>query len=355
MRVPGVRDDSRGTPRAAADLTGRLPSQRIRAMDELIDRSLRGPLSKADRQRLDEWRRTSPENERRYRETRALLEGARSVGIQHRDRAGAPPVDEILARAGVDSSAVSPSATDSRTWSRVAPWAIAAAALLILAVQSVLLHPTQVVESRSVQVVTGPGEMTTIEMEDGSVIRLAPSSQVRFSEGSGDRAVHLDGKAFFSVAPDETRPFQVVTPQARAVVLGTRFEVAGEGEQVRLLVVEGRVAFEGSRGRVEVGAGEISVASNQEVSQPRPMSEEDAMPDWTGRFLAFRETPLREAFNEIARSYGVRVELTIPALGERTVTASFTGQEIGHIVDVLCTIASTDCTLDDGTITISEP
>jgi len=231
----------------------------------------------------------------------------------------------------------------------------AAAAVLVLAFtlarpggepRDTALYPPPVI-------VTGVGEIVTVQLGDGSAVRLAPSSRLRLSAGGDPRAVELEGRAFFSVARDEARPFRVITRTATATVLGTRFEIATEEDDLRLVVVEGRVALETERNRVEVGAGEVSGVTNRVAAEPTRIEDVNDILRWTGRFLAFQNTPLRDAAREIENTYDVRIAIVDEALAARTVTAVFTGQSLESVLDVICAIVNAHCAVRDDEVTMS--
>src|SRR5690606_23926374 len=90
------------------------------------------------------------------------------------------------------------------------PWGIAAAAVLALLL---LRGPaaTTPAPGGATDVSTGPSELATVQLDDGTVVRLAPSTRLHVTPRADVREVRLDGRAHFSVAPDAARPFRVRT------------------------------------------------------------------------------------------------------------------------------------------------
>ena len=133
-----------------------------------------------------------------------------------------------------------------RSRTRWAPWAIAAAAAIVAAVSLALARPqtrdAAIPGWGATEVVTGATELATVQLGEGSVVRLAPSSRLRVLAGR-ERAVNLEGRAFFAVERMPRHPLRVHTPPGRRV-LGTRFELATNADRLELRVVEGRVALE---------------------------------------------------------------------------------------------------------------
>ena len=82
-----------------------------------------------------------------------------------------------------------------------------------------------------------------VTLADGSRVWLNASSRLRYpvAFGRGERLVSLEGEAYFEVARDSVRPFIVRANGASVKVYGTEFDVRADGEQVRTVLVKGRV------------------------------------------------------------------------------------------------------------------
>jgi len=315
-------------------------------MDELIDRARRGEATEAELGELTAWRSESPENERRYRATMRLLDAARALG--HADPGIARPSSaEIIAR--TKSRRRFSGATAVVRW---APWAIAAAAVVMAAVS--LRARTRSADSipgwGATEVVTGVAELATVQLGEGSVVRLAPSSRLRVLPGR-ERAVHLEGRAFFAVQRLPRHPLVVHTVAGDARVLGTRFEVATNADRLELRVLEGMVALNTARDRIEIGAGEEGAVRNGIVTRPARVTT-PAVATWVGTFLAFQATPLGEAAREIERVYGTPVTIVDTTLARETITATFTDRPVQEVVNVVCSVLNAHCELQDGRIRI---
>lgn len=91
---------------------------------------------------------------------------------------------------------------------------------------------------------------STIELPDGSVVQLAPSSSLRHMremkniKGDLRRRVELDGSAEFTVTHLGGLRFEVFTTHARIVAIGTRFTVTDRADYTEVRVHEGTVTVE---------------------------------------------------------------------------------------------------------------
>jgi transmembrane sensor len=190
---------------------------------------------------------------------------------------------------------------------------------------------------------TGAAEMTTVQLGDGSVVRLAPASHLRVASSDSAREVTLDGRAFFVVAKMPDRPFVVHTQAGNARVLGTRFELSTRDKDLRLVVVEGRVALTAGTNRVEVSGGEQSGVRDEQTLKPTPVADAGKMEQWVGKFLVFQSTPLRDAAREIERVYGTHVSVTDSVLAHQTVQATFVDRPLAQVVDEICSLVNARC------------
>lgn len=322
-------------------------------IDELICRSLRGHTSELEEGRLFAWRRESHENEAHYRELTRMLEFTETA-------APVPPVPSAIQVLHSAESRARP-ADGSRRWTRRAgAWGSAAAVGIAAAVAFLLLtRPRPGSDDgfslRAGEFVTGVGETATVTLDDGTVVRLAPESRLRIPSIRGSREVFLKGRAYFAVSRVPDHPFRVRTEAGDAVVLGTRFELRAIGNDLRLVVVEGRVAL-GTEGKpVEVNAGEISVISDGTTTAPVRVGDLKPIFAWLGRFLVFQATPVSEVARQLEAEYGVAVEVADASLASQTITGWYADQEFEDVFAVVCGVLQTDCSLEGGIARIGPP
>lgn len=87
------------------------------------------------------------------------------------------------------------------------------------------------------------GERREMTLVDGSVVDLAPASELVVRYQSRERLVALNhGEALFHVAKNPSRPFIVQADLTRVRAVGTVFNVEHGDQGVSVTVVEGRVA-----------------------------------------------------------------------------------------------------------------
>lgn len=203
---------------------------------------------------------------------------------------------------------------------------------------------------------TGQGERATVTLTDGSMVYLAPESQLRFP-GSRHRTVALRGRAFVAVAEDPDRPFIVHTRSGTGRVLGTRFSLQDHDHASELLIVQGRMAVSTPRGRAEAGPGEMIRWGSGRAPAVEAVEKVDAHLRWMGRTLVFHGTTVEDVAREVGERYGKPVELADPSLAAFTVTGWFNQQDFEEVVVSICQVVGAECriTRDGATIGATPP
>jgi len=328
-------------------------ADRNRLIEPLIFASLKGESTPSEEERLEAWRQAAAENEQLYQETVRLWEVM--GGAYQADQPGPPPIAAELVR----SAGVKPIARQSDTFATryghrwwVGAAAAAAAVLVVgLALREVRQRGKDRSQFGADEFVTGAGETATVSLRDGTVIRLAPSSRLVLASGSSSREISFQGRAYFAVARDEAHPFRIRTPAGDVSVLGTRFDVQARENDLRLVVVEGRVALSARGEQTVVQKGELGRVLDGVTVPAVKVPDADTTIDWVGNFVAFQSTPLRDVVAEIMRRYAVRIEIADSAVSGRTVSGWFAERSHEAILRVICTAVLAEClTQRDGSV-----
>ena len=244
------------------------------------------------------WRTSSPQHAEAYRATEALW---RSIG----DVATDPGIRRLHAETLTETAPLPSAAPRRRPYRPV----LVAAALIMAVTAGGLGWWSERNLHR-----TGLGERLVVMLDDGSSMTLNTRTRVRVRYSEGERALELlSGEALFDVARDAARPFIVRAGDGSVVALGTRFQVRRDDDQLRVVLLEGRVAFEQPHAEpLEMAPGEqIRVAEAKPAE--RRVVDTEAASSWTQGRMVFRATPLEEAIAEANRYARTRIRLADPA------------------------------------------
>lgn len=172
-------------------------------------------------------------------------------------------------------------------------------------------------------VATARGQFKTLTLADGSEVQLDADSEAVIRVGYRGRSAELRrGAAQFVVVHDDVRPFEVKAGVGRIVDLGTRFDIDIRSGHVRVEVFEGRVAMHTGNGEIELVAGQGAGYDPGGVLLP-VVAVAGSGPAWREGKLAFRDEPLGEALQRIARYHPVKFEFADPTLARLRVSGLF--------------------------------
>lgn len=234
----------------------------------------------------------------------------------------------------------------------VRAWPLRAAAVLVVAVGLSfawsLANDSFGPTPEPVLVSVPAGAMSTVELPGQIVVRLNPESRLSYVPSRGVvEEVRLEGEAYFDVEHNPDRPFRVVTTGGVIEDLGTEFNIRTRDGHVAVGVIEGRVRFSAAGEAMVVAAGQLSTAvAKGPPSAPRS-ADRSVMRGWAEGGLVFRDWPLREVFDELARRFDRSFELD-PALGDRRITAVVLATRAEAAIEVTCIAAGLRCEEHDG-------
>ena len=327
-------------------------------MDELILKYLSGDATDVERHRIEKWRESSADHDSRFREIEVLWTGLGQA--TPRRSSPRPDIDAMLGEAERRRSRAR--AQRSRRAFLRSPWVgygLAAAASIALAIFAVNVWQARHLPGSALSAVessVGEGQVVAMTLSDGSYVRLAPGTHVEFPARSGHREVVVRGRAFFAVSPG-AEPFVVRTPAGQVTVHGTRFEVATEGDTLRVVVVEGVVDLSGpgGGGTIQVHAGQMADLWAGEPPRVTTVGDVWSLLDWPGALLAFQRTPLREVAVQLARHFKVVVKTRDSLVLERRVTGSFQDDSLGDVLTSVCAVTAIHCDQRADTVLMGGP
>lgn len=192
-----------------------------------------------------------------------------------------------------------PRAALSRRLAMTVPAAVklgALAACLFLAIGLVVAHwPAPQAQVLS----TSAGQHRRVTLSDGTRIELDGNTGLQTLQTRSGRTVTLDyGEAYFEVVHDEKHPFTVYAGNRKITDLGTKFSVSRNGDQVEVVVREGRV-------RVDALDGPSIIAEKDKPIAGAAETGPSGSPPAAGRagpgagLLIFND----EALDDVAREF----------------------------------------------------
>jgi transmembrane sensor len=288
-------------------------------------------VSEGERQAWRHWMQSRQAHRDAYARTEALWS---SFG----DFAASPEIGRRIDDARQTAPAARPPRTGTvrRRW----PAALAATVALLAVGTFAALHLTAPTETAYR---TAVGERRSVQLDDGTRVDLDAGTQLSVQYDRSSRHVVLEqGRAFFQVAKDASRPFDVVTDAGGVRALGTQFEVSQVAGAADVALYEGSVELRAREGteapsrrlgvlvpgqQARLSAGRMQMRATTVVAGARPA--------WLSGRLVFSDTPLSEAVAEFNRYSTNRVVLADPALGAQRVSGVFRGDDVDGFIGAL--------------------
>jgi len=206
-----------------------------------------------------------------------------------------------------------------------------------------VLKPEQIINSGvAAQLITLPDE---------SKVTLQPNSQLTYSARFDgiERAVFLEGEAFFEITRDLKRPFLVYTKNVATKVLGTSFTVKAfqQEKDVIVEVKTGKVSvYTYDEAKEEnVKTPEIILTPNQKIvydkeentlSRMFVAKPQAILPPEELKRMRFEAAPVKEIFEAIEKVYGVDLVYDEASISTCTLTTSISDGDIYNRLEIIC-------------------
>jgi transmembrane sensor len=307
----------------------------------LIARYLARQTSSDENEWLATWVAQAPANEQTFEQLKTVWQASQAPAAPA-DTAAA--LHRLKARLALPAPAAEPVATLAplRPWRlRLArPAQLAAFVLLLMSALGGAYFYTRPASAVVYQQYRTPaGRPQQLRLADGTLVTLAPQSQLRypvqFDEASRD--VYLEGEAFFEVTKNPHRPFRVHSGAWVTQVLGTKFNVSavrGAG-QLAVSLVEGKVQVLDNQGSYLLTPGQQLRADYATGRIYRQAFSPAKVLAWRTNKLVFQNEKLADVANQLERRYGVKLVFADPATAEVRLWATFDNEPLAAVLAAL--------------------
>lgn len=296
-RIRGPQPKDRPVPHSAPPED----RQMAEALDWLI---LEDHMDAAERARFDAWLSASDGNARAYQRARAAWQSPMLT----------------VAAAQLECKLVQERRAPRRARTFWKP--VAAAAVLVLAV-GIAVQGDLLTRLRADHL-TAVGERQKVQLADGSHVLLNTDTALSSRVDDQQRVAHLyRGEAFFDVAHDRSRPFEVEAGPVQVTVRGTAFAVRYLGNEAEVSVQRGEVDLRTrlDDARVSLGAGDSIRVGPEGFGERQHGAQAESQLAWVNGRMVFENCPLGQVLAELRRYYPGWIVNT----NERLETVSVTG------------------------------
>jgi ferric-dicitrate binding protein FerR (iron transport regulator) len=302
----------------------------------LIIRYLARQTSSDENEQLANWVSQSPDHERTFEQLKAVWQASQTPTATPETAAA---LRNVKARLNQPLARPAAPVAPVRRWRMARAYQFAALLLLVgmVGVGYCYLKPNLVTAYQTCH--TAAGQKQQVHLPDGSLVTLAPQSQLRYpAKFSGtNREVYLEGEAFFEVSKNSHRPFRVHSGTWVTQVLGTRFNVSavrGAG-QTAVSLVEGKVEVFDKQEHYLLTPGQQLRAEHATGHIYRQAFDAAKVTAWRTNKLVFRNEKLGDVAGQIERLYGVKLVFADAATAEVRLWATFENESLPAVLAAL--------------------
>jgi transmembrane sensor len=305
----------------------------------LTARYLARQTSSDENEWLASWVAQSPENERTFEQLKTVWQAGQTP---------AAPAETAAALGRLKAQLAQPAPTVESTTPPQRPWRLrlarptqlAALVVLLLSALGGAYFYTRLAPAVAYrQYRTPAGRPQRLRLADGSVVTLAPQSQLRYPAqfGGASREVYLEGEAFFEVSKDPRRPFRVHSGAWVTQVLGTKFNVSAVpgASQLAVSLVEGKVQVFDKQDSYLLTPGQQLRAERSTGRIYRQAFDRQQVLAWRSNQLIFKNEKLADAATQLERRYGVKLVFADSATAEVRLWATFDNEPLPRVLDAL--------------------
>ena len=227
---------------------------------------------------------------------------------------------------------------------RIRIWHYAAAvALLVVSISSTFyLTKKQYAEVAMVENFTQSGQMSHVELPDGSIVQTNSGTILLYPETfKGDtRTIYLIGEADFKVKKNPDKPFIVKSGTMAVTALGTEFNVAAypENSDIVATLIHGKVRVDCDNGKnsyILYPGQQVTYSKNTGQSLMMDANLEDVTA-WQRGMFVFRGDSMKEIFTVLERRFNITFQCNISHFSDDKYNFSFRKNAgIKEILDVM--------------------
>jgi len=244
-----------------------------------------------------------------------------------------------------------------RRWVSFASVAAVAILFFILGISLPLLRDHS---QQELVVMVENGQKASIQLPDGSYVRLNSASELRYSPdfGKKSRTVKLVGEAYFDVQSDPDNPFIVLTRSDLQVkALGTKFNIKSypNDEQIIGTLIEGKIEVSSPLLSEVLNPYDRVMYHTKEMrfSRFHIDNAEEAIFWMTDQFVFDKET-LENIARILERTYNVTISFASPDIREIQYSGKIKNNSMENVLSLITVVSPLQYTMTDSHIIFSK-
>ncbi len=212
-----------------------------------------------------------------------------------------------------------------------------AAMLFLFAGISFAVYKLLIPSKAPIVVVESGTTIREFKLPDSTGIVLNRNSKITYAFSNKKRSIELQGEAFFDLASDPKRPFEVKAAGVIIRDIGTSFNVkAPEGNDTLIVnVTGGEVMMSSEKGQsVVLKKGESAVYLKSRDEFIRQAISDTNATSYLTKIFVFENATLNMVTEKVSDVYGINL-VAAPAVGECHITVTFKNASPDKIIDII--------------------
>lgn len=222
-------------------------------------------------------------------------------------------------------------------------YSVAASIVILLGIGSFFLHEQRIKEQAPVEYFTYLTEdnKTNFTLSDGTKIFLNKNSKLVFTNryDEEERAVRLEGEAYFEVEHNKEKPFVVEMGDARIQVLGTSFNVKRDLDNIYATLTEGSIRFEAPSQQIILSPNQQLVYTNGSHQIAVFSADIDTELAWMEGLIRHKNRLFSDIISGLEKRFGVKIVIHNEKLKNSSLSMTGTFAEDQSLEDILKVIS----------------
>ncbi|MTI21705.1 FecR family protein [Fulvivirga sp. RKSG066] len=183
---------------------------------------------------------------------------------------------------------------------------------------------------------TSRGQKSTIMLSDGSKVILNSESSITYNKYFTDtsRNITLIGEAFFEVAKDKKRPFNVTSGATTTTALGTSFNINNRTKKQRISLATGKVKIISTviTQTYTLDPGEALDINSSTKEATKLAFDINKDLSWKDGILFFENDKVAEIISTLELWYDVKINITDKEILAKKYTGRFENSSLEHVL-----------------------
>jgi ferric-dicitrate binding protein FerR (iron transport regulator) len=319
-------------------------------MDDLLVKQLTGEATAAENDQVQQWLKSDDSHRQYYDHFKLIWEESAAL-------ASTTTIDEQAAWDRFQQRAQYETTLAKRKTGMLLSISnpiMRAAAILLLVAGAAWLSYFLFTDGPVQQLAIESAENTRKDtLPDGSQVTLNKRSSLTFPDKfrGNERAVQLNGEAFFAITPNKKKPFIIHTKNNITIrVVGTSFNVKTRGDSTEVIVETGIVQVMKDQQEVIVQAGERTVIHHKVTVLQKQENKDHLYNYYRSKQFICEGTPLWKLVETLNEAYNVQIIIDGEELRNRPITTTFNNEPLDNVLNIIAITLSISAVKENGQI-----